>query len=82
MRRAISRPSRRSIRSVPNSSTLNDASTRGVRHRAAQQLVAELLVGVGGDVADEPAGERVARAGRVDHRLERVGGQREEALAA
>ena len=35
-----------------------------------------------GDVADEPAGERVARAGRVDDALEREGGQREEAARA
>ena len=35
---------------------------------------------VRGDVADEPAGERVAGAGGVDDALQRVGGQREEAL--
>ena len=38
----------------------------GMGHRAAQQIVGELLLGVGGDVADEPAREGVAGAGRVD----------------
>ena len=80
MRATISWPRRRATRSVPNSSTLKDASTRGVGHRAPQQLVGELLAGVGGDVPDEAPGEGVAGAGGVDHGLQRVGGQREEAL--
>ena len=36
---------------------------------------------MGGDVADEAAGEGVAGAGRVDHALERERGEREEAVA-
>ena len=51
-----------------------------VGHRAAQQLVVDVAVGMGGDVADESAGEAVAGAGRVDDRLERERGQAEEAL--
>src|SRR5262245_11982122 len=45
------------------------------RHRAAEQLVVELLPGVRGDVAHEAAGERVARAGRIDDVLEWIGRQ-------
>ena len=48
-------------------------------HRATQQLIGELLIGMCGDVADEAAGEGVAGAGGVDDRLKRIGGQREEA---
>ena len=35
---------------------------------------------MGGDVADEPAGEAVAGTGRVDDRLQRERGESEEAL--
>src|SRR5271155_5671175 len=53
-----------------------------VGHRRAQQLVRDaLVVQVGGDVADEPTGERVARTGRVDDTLQGIGGEREEVLA-
>ena len=38
------------------------------------------LVGVRGNVADEAAGERVAGPRGIDDLLERVGGQREEAV--
>src|SRR5213082_2150975 len=54
---------------------------RRVSHRPAQQLVAEPAGAVGRDVAHEAAGERIAGAGGIDHGLERVRGQREEALA-
>src|SRR4051794_22359612 len=49
---------------------------RAVGHRPAQRA----LVGVAarGEIADEAAGERVAGAGRVDDRLQRIGGHREE----
>ena len=58
-----------------------------VGHRRAQQLVREAILlrarrSRRGDVADEAAGEGVAGAGRIDDALERVGGQREEALGA
>src|ERR1700753_2336626 len=54
---------------------------RPLGHRLAQQLAADGLAGVGGDVADEATGEDVARPGRVDDVLQGIGGQREEALA-
>src|SRR5205085_10489441 len=47
---------------------------RRMGHRAAQQLVGELLARVGGDVADEGPREGVAGAGRIDHVLQRIGG--------
>src|SRR4051812_25454270 len=52
---------------------------RAVGHRAPQRGVVDVAV-LRGQVAEEAAGERVAGAGRVDHRLERVGRQGEEAL--
>src|SRR4029453_9763226 len=41
---------------------------------------AELLVAVGGDVADEAPREAVARAGGVDDAVQRIGRDREDAL--
>ncbi len=54
---------------------------RRVRHRAPQELVVERSVGVSRDVADEPAGERVAGARRVHDLLQRVRGERKEGVA-
>ena len=81
MRAAISLPVSRSHALGAELLDVEGGEHGRVRHRAAQQLVGELLVGVGGDVADEAARERVAGAGRVDDGLQRIGGQREEALA-
>src|SRR5664280_3207911 len=53
---------------------------RSVGHCAAQQSVGKAVLQVGGDEADEAAGERVAGAGRVDHGLQRIRRQREEAV--
>ena len=69
------------MRSVPNSSTLNEASTVAWAIARRSSSSESSSSGLRGDVADEAARERVARAGRVDHRLQRIGRQREEALA-
>ena len=51
-----------------------------VGHRAHERLVVDVLAAWAAIVADEAARERVAGAGRVDDVLQRIGGQREEAL--
>ena len=71
-RASISPAVSRSTRSVPNSSTLYDASAVPYAIAWRTHRLGERLVEIAGEVADEPAGERVAGA-RSGRRRSRAG---------
>ena len=68
----------RSSRSLPKSSIANDAITEPYTAAQRRHVLVERIVGVAVEVAEEAAGERVARARRIDDRFERHARDEEE----